>query len=212
MKGQYIPYSPEERAFLAERATLTRRELHAAFVERFARTDVSQENLTAMCKRQGWLTGRDGRFAKGCVTANKGKPMPRHPNCVATQFHKGHLPHNTRYAGHERVSKDGYIEISINEPNPHTGFGRRYILKHLHLWQQANGKLPRGMCLKCLDGNKQNLDLSNWQAVPRALLPRLNGRYGRNYDAAPAELKPAILAVTKLEHAVRERAKGAKHG
>jgi hypothetical protein len=36
------------------------------------------------------------------------------------------------------------------------------------------------MALKCLDGNKQNTDPSNWEAVPRALLPRLAGgnRYG----------------------------------
>lgn len=44
----------------------------------------------------------------------------------------------------------------------------------------------------------------NWVAIPRALLPRLNGRFGRNYDDAPPELKPAILAIAKLEHAARE--------
>jgi hypothetical protein len=43
--------------------------------------------------------------------------------------------------------------------------------------------------------------------VPRALLPRLNGRFGRGYDEAPEELKPTIMAVAKLEHSVRERRK-----
>lgn len=35
------------------------------------------------------------------------------------------------------------------------------------------------------------------------LLPRLNGIYGRGYDKAPGELKPVIMAVSKLEHKAR---------
>ncbi|WP_269212609.1 hypothetical protein [Pseudooceanicola algae] len=39
------------------------------------------------------------------------------------------------------------------------------------------------------------------------MAPRLNGRFGRGYDQAPAEIKPAIMAVTELEHAAREARK-----
>lgn len=63
------------------------------------------------------------------------------------------------------------------------------------------------MCLKCLSDDKTNCDPSNWELIPRALLPRLNGRFGRNYDDASPELKPVILAVAKLEHQARERRK-----
>jgi hypothetical protein len=59
------------------------------------------------------------------------------------------------------------------------------------------------MCLKCL-GEKSNTDPSNWMLIPRGLLPRLNGKSGRNYDAAPAELKPIIMATAQLEHKGRE--------
>jgi hypothetical protein len=64
----------------------------------------------------------------------------------------GQLPHNTQYLGHERVSKDGYVEVSIDEVYPHTGYGRRYLLKHVHKWEKANGPVPDGLCLKCVDG------------------------------------------------------------
>jgi len=38
------------------------------------------------------------------------------------------------------------------------------------------------------------------------LLPRLNGIRGRNYDKAPDEIKPTIMAVTELEyHATQKR-------
>jgi len=206
MRKRTIPYSDEELAFIEQRKSMSRRALHAAFVEAFGRDDVSLANLTSLCKRKGWLTGRTGRYPKGSVPANKGKKMPFNPNSARTRFRKGQMPHNTKWAGHERVSKYGYVEISVEETNPHTGFERRYVHKHKWLWEQKNGPVPKGMVLKSLDGNKLNTDPSNWELIPRAMLPRLNGRFGRDYDNAPAEVKPTIMAVAKLEHRAREKA------
>ena len=203
MKGRDILYSRAELDFIEAHRTRPRRRLHEMFVEKFGRTDVSLVNIKALCTRKGWMTGRTGRFEKGAVPANKGKSMPYNSNSARTQFKIGHLPHNTKYAGHERLSKNGYVEISIEQTNPHTGFHRRYVLKHRWLWERENGPVPDGMALKCLDGNKQNTDPSNWKPVPRAMLPRLNGIYGRGYDDAPAEIKPSIMAVTELEHRAR---------
>ena len=204
MKGRAILYSAQELAWIKVRADLPRRLLHAVFVYAFDRPDVSLANLKSICKRHGWMTGRTGCFTPGLAPANKGKKMPFNPNSAATQFKKGGLPHNTKHLGAERIGKGGYIEISVAETNHHTGYERRYVMKHRHLWEQANGPLPEGMCLKCLDGDRTNTDPGNWEALPRALLPRLNGRFGRRYDSAPAALKPTILAIAKLEHRARE--------
>jgi hypothetical protein len=209
MKGRQIIYSARELGFIERRRTMNRRELHAKFVAKFTRPDVSLIHLNSLCKRKGWFTGRTGQIVKGSVPHNKGKPHPaaRHPNAAKNHFKKGNLPHNTNYLGHERVSKDGYVEISIDETNPHTGFDRRYVLKHRWAWEQKHGPVPDGMCLKCRS-DQLNTDPANWELVPRALLPRLNGRFGRGYDEAPAELKPAIMAVVKIEHTIRERRRG----
>jgi hypothetical protein len=133
----------------------------------------------------------------------------RHPNARKTQFKKGGLPHNHQGAGHERVdSKDGYTIIIVDEVNPWTGAATRPVHKHRYLWEKVNGPIPDGFVLKCLDGNKTNCDPSNWEAIPRGLLPRLNGGRATRvmaYDTAPDELKPTILAVAKLEHAARSR-------
>jgi hypothetical protein len=209
-KGSWINYSADELAWIEANARRPRREAHAEFTVKFHRPDVSPSNYAALCKRNGWLTGNTGRFVKGQQTWNKGKSYPAHANTVRTQFKAGQLPHNTKFLGHERLSKEGYIEISVAETNPHTGYERRYVLKHRHLWEQVNGLLPKNMVLKCLDGDKTNTDPSNWEAIPRAMLPRLNGRFGRNYDTAPTEVKPAILAIAKLEHAAREKRRGSK--
>lgn len=203
MKGHRIRYSPEEMEWLEANRLLVIGDYAAKFKEKFGH-EVSAHNLHALRKRKGWKTGRTGCFPKGSVPHNKGKPHPTRGRAAQTQFKKGNLPHNTNYLGHERLSKDGYIEISVNETNPYTGFERRYVLKHKHLWEQVNGPVPKGYALKC-KGDRLNTDPSNWELIPRALLPRLSGRYGRGYDAAPSELKPTILAVTKLEHAVREK-------
>ena len=216
MKGRAIPYSAEELAFLEERRTMPRRELHAAFVIEFGRDDVSIENLKRLCFRKGWPTGRSGRFDKGLVPANKGMRCPpgkggRHPNAQKTQFRKGNRPHTFRGAGHERIdSKNGYVVLIVAETNPWTGAATRPVFKHRWLWEQKHGPVPEGHVLKCRDGDKTNCDPSNWDLVPRALLPRLNGRFGRGYDEAPAELKPTIMAVAKLEHGARERQRGAR--
>jgi hypothetical protein len=206
MKGHWIEYTRTELAFIKRRTRMNRRELHAVFVKTFSRHDVSFTHLNALCKRNGWFTGRTGCFKKGTTPHNKGKPHPaaRSGNAAKHHFKKGNLPHNTNYLGHERVSKDGYTEISIDEPNPYTGFERRYVLKHRWLWEAQHGPIPKGMCLKCL-GEQTDTAPANWELVPRALLPRLNGRFGRGYDDAPNELKPTIMAVVKVEHQLREK-------
>lgn len=205
MRRRPISYSSEELDFLKNRKEMPRRELYEAFQIRFHRDDVSFDNLKALCKRKRWFTGRNGRYEKGSIPANKGKKMPYNPNSARTQFKKGNLPHNTKFEGHERVSVDGYVEISISDQNPHTGFERRYVLKHRYLWEQTNGPIPDGMILKCLDGNKQNLDLSNWKLIPRAMLPALT-RWN-NFEHTPDELKPTVMAVTELKHKISTRQK-----
>lgn len=206
-KGRSIAYSEEELAWIEKNKTMPRKEAHALFVNIFGRPDVSRTNFNALCKRKGWFTGRTGHFSKGHTPDNKGKKMPFNARNAATQFKKGHKPHNTKYEGHERITVDGYVEISINETNPHTGFERRYVLKHRHLWEQKHGPLPDDHCLKCLDGNRQNTDPSNWESIPRGALPFLNHFRGYDYDNAPAELKPTILALARVKYAKSQKIK-----
>lgn len=205
MKGRAIHYSEAELLWIRGHRDWPRKQMHAAFVERFGRSDVSQSNLTGLCKRMGWLTGRNGQFEKGQEPPNKGRKGFCPPGSEKGWFRKGQKPHTWRGAGHERIdSKDGYVVMILEETNPWSGGPTRPVLKHRYLWEQANGPVPEGHCLKCLDGDKTNTDPANWVAVPRALMPRLAGRWTTAYDAAPDELKPAILNTARLAHAARE--------
>jgi HNH endonuclease len=209
MKGRWVNYFREELAWIEANCVLPRKARYAEFCALFGRTDVSEANLNALCKRNRWLTGRTGRIEAGNASWNKGKKMPFSSNSAATQFKKGQLPHTYRGAGHEMVDpKDGYVWLIVDARNPHTGAATNRVMKHRWLWEQVNGPVPEGMRLKSLDGDRANTDPSNWVAIPDALGPRLNGRFGRGYDTAPAELKPTIMAVAKLEHKARQLKRG----
>lgn len=205
MLGRHTKYSAAEVAWLRDNCAMVISKYHRAFCEEFDRSDVTACALHGFRKKHKWATGRTGQFDEGHVPWTKGKKLPFRPGCAPTQFKKGQLPHNTKFAGHELVRKsDGYVDISVNETNPYTGSERRYVRKHRLLWEQMHGTVPEGMVLKC-KGDRRNTDPSNWEIVPLGVLPRLNGKSGRGYDAAPDELKPTIMAVAKLEHQLREK-------
>lgn len=214
MKGHYIPYSFEELAWLEANRLMIIRDYARSFNEKFGR-DVSAKNLHALRKRKEWKTGRTGCFVKGDVPHNKGKPCEpgkggRHPNARKTQFKKGHGRSGIavevyKPIGAERISKDGYIERKIHDGMPPQSRWR--MVQHIR-WEEANGPVPAGHVLKCLDGNRQNTDPSNWEPIPRGTLPFLNGHRGFDYDSAEPELKPAILTLAKVKHA-RAKARAA---
>lgn len=207
MVGRHTKYSAAEFMWLRDNCTMKIGDYHRAFCEQFNRTDITKSALIGFRKKYKWKTGRDGTFNKGAVSWNKGKKIGNNnPGIRRTQFRKG-APRSGRAVdlykpiGFERVT-DGYLVRKINDAFP---LYRRWRAVHILNWEKLNGPIPAGHCLKCLDGNTLNTALSNWELVPRGLLPRLNGKNGRNYDDAPAELKPTILAVAKLEHQVSAR-------
>jgi hypothetical protein len=136
------------------------------------------------------------RFKKGLVPWNKGKKIALKPGSKRAQFKRGNTPAN-KAIGSERIDRQGYVVISIE--------GKRHgVFKHRLFWEQKYGPIPRDCVLKC-KGDKANVDPSNWTLVPLAVVSNLNSR---NYDTAPAELKPTIMAVAKLAHSVREKERG----
>jgi hypothetical protein len=208
MKGKPIDLCDQELAWIEAHHDWSRQDLHRGFCARYMRTDVSLSNLASLCKRKGWLTGRTGCFAPGQAPANKGKPMPYNAASAATRFKKGQRPANKVDIGHESINR-GYVMVCVAAPNPHTSAQTHMAFKHRWLWEQAHGPVPDGMALKCLDGDRTNCSPANWQCIPVAMLPRLNGRFGRGYDTAPAEVKPVIMLISTLEHKARTARKGA---
>jgi hypothetical protein len=143
-----------------------------------------------------------GKFEAGHAALNKWNND--HPNIARTRFKSGNKPaHKIKYPGHEYV-RQGFIQVRIEETDPRSGRPYRYVAKHRLLWEQVHGPIPAGMVLKC-KGDKLNTDPSNFELVPNAMQWRLSENGGRGYDEASTELKPTIMAVAKLEHALGSR-------
>lgn len=204
--GFSLAYSTAELAFIKRRRKLPRLQLHAAFIAVFPDHAVSFDAIKQLLERKGWHNGRDGRFAKGTVPANKGKKMPFNANSARTQFKKGSRSGNAaeqyKPIGSERLSKEGFLERKIHEGLP---FQSRWRGVHLLNWESENGPIPAGHVLKCLDGNRLNTASSNWELITRAVLARLNKRRDHRFDQAPAGLKPTIMAIAKLQDGLGKR-------
>lgn len=141
------------------------------------------------------------------MPVNKGKKQPSHPNAVATQFKKGGRTGRAvdlyKPIGTERTSIEGYRERKIHDGLP---MQSRWKAVHRIKWEAVHGPIPAGHVLKC-KGDVANTDPANWDLIPIGVLPRLNGVHGRGYDDAPAELKPTIMAVAKLEQQLFKRSR-----
>lgn len=212
MKGRAIPYSAEELAWIQANKALSRRDLHAAFVARFERADVKLDDIKSLCTRRRWNTGRTGRFEKGIVPHNKGKPFRAGGRSAETQFkpgcRHGSARENYKPIGTERFSKEGFLERKIHDGLP---LQSRWRAVHLIRWEAANGPIPKGHCLKCLDGDRLNTDPSNWKLISRATLGILNrASNGIRYDDAPPELKPTILAIAEVKAAAAKSQRSAR--
>ncbi len=169
-------------------------ELTALFNERFVAA-MTVLQIKAFVSNRGITSGRTGRFGKGSKPWNLGVKgcMGANP----TSFKKGSVPPNRKPLGAERIcSKDGFVLVKIAETNPYTGFPTRYKHKHVHVWEQNHGPVPKGHVVSFRDGDKLNCEPGNLMLLTRKELLCLNLH---NYRETPDELKPSVLALAKLE-------------
>lgn len=160
-------YSDAEREFfLAYVPNHTYKEIQEAFIQRFG-WDISTSQIKGYIGNHKLNTGKNGRFVKGQTSHNKGKKGQYASGSEKGWFKKGHIPKNYKPVGSERISKDGYVEVKVADPN-------KWRLKHLVIWEQKNGTVPKGSCIIFLDGNKRNLGIGNLKMIRRKDLVRMN--------------------------------------
>lgn len=170
----------------------------AALNERFG-TSYTASQIKGYYANHKLNSGLTGRFEKGQMSHNKGKKMPPevYEKAKETMFKKGNIPVNHREVGSERITKDGYVEIKIAEPN-------KWRLKHLVVWEKENGPLPRGHAILFLDGNAQNVELSNLRLVTRSELLIIN-RQGLKSNNA--DVTNTAVALAKLIDQTNKKAR-----
>lgn len=147
-------------------------------------------------------SGLTGRFEKGHTPHNKDKHTGSYPGMISTQFKKGHTPKNHRPVGSERVTRDGYLERKIAEPNI-------WLQVHVLNWEAVNGPIPEGHVVLFKNGDKTNPDVSNLLLVSRAELARMNqkGLISSNPEQTEVgqNIARLILATAKRKKEKRRR-------
>jgi len=189
-----MKYTTEHLAFLREHyPQMNIVDLTWAFNIRFG-LNKPVRHVRAATKNHRIRSGRNGRFEAGHKSWNKNTKGLTSAN--KTSFKKGSIPGNTKPLGSERIcSKDGFVLVKVNEPNPYTDASTRYRHKHVVIWEAVNGPKPPGHVIKFLDGDKTNCDIDNLILLTRAELCYLNKN---GYNELPDELKPTFRALARL--------------
>lgn len=105
-----------------------------------------------------------GCYKKGNIPVNKGTKGMFNVGGNKTSFKKGNIPANHRKVGEERMKKNGYIEVKVQDGC----LNKNWMLKHRYIYEQYYGKIPDGCNIIFLDGNKRNFDISNLKLVSKA--------------------------------------------
>lgn len=136
---------------------------------------------------------KQSQYQPGRTPENKGKKQSEFMSqegierTKSTRFKTGHEPHNTKFDGHERISKDGYIEIRVKKG--------KYALKHRWMWEQKHGKIPPGHIVIFKDADRMNIQLDNLELISRDE-NAIRNKLAPNY---PREIQKAEYLLTKIK-------------
>ena len=153
------------------------KDLTAMFNEKFGMS-VKVTAIVSVTNKHGLHNGIDSRlnkgheptqFKKGLIPWNKGKKGLNFGG-KETQFKKGHKAHNWVPLGSERVNRDGYVDIKVDDGK----LQKNWKGKHIVIWEAANGPVPHGHIVMFGDGDKRNFNPENLILVSRKQLVRLN--------------------------------------
>lgn len=164
-----MKYTDEMKQFILDNyKERYNQELADLFNQKF-NTNITSRMIKSYKANNKLNSGLTGKFRKGQTPHNKGKKMPKevYEKVKHTMFAKGNVPPNHRPVGSERISKDGYIEVKVAEPN-------KWRLKQRVVYEEAKGKIPEGCPIIFLDGNKRNFDIDNLRCITRSELLYLN--------------------------------------
>ncbi|EPH86955.1 hypothetical protein D922_04463 [Enterococcus faecalis 06-MB-DW-09] len=148
---------------------------------------------------KGWKTnhkvssGLTGYFPKGHEPINKGTKGMFNVGGNKTSFKKGQPARNHKPIGTERVDRDGYVIVKVQEEGQ---WDKRWRPKHKVEWEKVHGVIPKGHVLIFLDGNKQNITMENLKLVTQGQNLQLNRKQWRSENP---EVTQAGVSLTQIQ-------------
>lgn len=194
-------YTQEQIEFLRELSEkgLFNVEITRMFNERFG-TSRTKNAIKNMRTKYNLKTSARKVWQKGHTPWNKGKKGVSYEGMKPTQFKNGHKPHNWVPIGSERITKDGYVQVKIQEGK----FQKNWKGKHILIWEEHNGPVPPGHAVIFGDGNPRNFDIGNLLLVSRKQLVRMNQR---NLIQNDVELTKTGVLIADIYNKIGEKKK-----
>lgn len=136
------------------------------------------------------------RYQKGSISYNKGKKVSPevYEKLKATMFKKGQVTHNMKPVGSERKRGDGDIYIKIAEPG-------KWMPKHRYIWEQHNGKIPKGYTVRFRNGDRTDFRIENLYLEARADLLKNENCMMARY---PEELRKVIYMKAAIKKKITD--------
>ena len=116
---------------------------------------------------------------------------------LKTVYKKGNKPHNSVNIGDTKIDKDGYLYIKIKEGNLQYNWKQ----KHRIVWEEANGKVPKGHKIIFADKNKRNFNLDNLVLVKNSVELIMNRN---SYFAEDKEITKTGVNLAKIINKVNK--------
>lgn len=198
-------YSDEEKDFLKDVALGNSYDKITELFNNQFKVSLPKSSVMSTCFRYGYKNELDCKFNKGYEPTQFKKghsPVNKgikggYMKANKTSFQKGSVPANYRPVGSERLTVDGYTEIKIADH-------QKWKMKHVIVWENANGTVPKGYVVIFADGNRQNSGLSNLVLVSRKELAIMNKR-GLISDNADLTKTGVIVADVYLKIGEKKR-------
>lgn len=190
-------YPAEIKAFILANGAMNRKELADSINAKFG-TSYTRKQIQSRCTHLWLKAASDGRLRKGSKAWNKGL---KGVNGVSwSRFKKGNIPATARPVGHERINRDGHIEVKVEGH-------RQMVFKHRWVWEQHHGPIPKGMVVSFRNGIRTDCRIDNLILLTRAELARLNQSY---IHLSTPETHESCILLAKLKGVIHEKTKSRK--
>ena len=164
-------------------------------------TEYTTMQMKAFYGNRKLNSGITGYFESGHIPPNKGKKGIYSKGSEKGWFGKGHVPFNRLPIGTICKKSDGYLWRKIGEGS------RDWKQEHILRYEEEYGPIPEGFRITFLDGNRENVELSNLALVSAAESLEVTRQ---NLRSENPEITKAGIGVAKLCIAIRERKKEKK--
>lgn len=185
-------YSEAMREFILKNYQgVSTKELTERFNRQF-HTSVTLSMMKGYKANHKLNSGLTGYFPKGHMPCNKGTKGLFNKGGNKTSFKTGQMPLNTDPIGTEKVLKDGYIWVKIDNV-PKAKKSVNWMQKQKLIWEKENGPVPNGYFVMFADGNNRNFELDNLVLVTKAEMLYLN-RNGLIYNHSDVTKSSVLIA------------------